>query len=134
MIIDIDGTLANVDHRLHHVEKFPKNWPAFFKAMVKDTVEEWCKLLCNKLPVKIILLTGRPAKYQKETEKWLKDNGIKYDLLLMRPTIDMRRDDVTKLDLYQKHVQDNYDVLFVVDDSERVVAMWRSLGLVCLQR
>lgn len=30
IIFDIDGTLANIDHRLHHLEGFNPNWKSFF--------------------------------------------------------------------------------------------------------
>jgi len=31
-VFDLDGTLANIDHRLHFIKTKPKNWPAFFEA------------------------------------------------------------------------------------------------------
>jgi hypothetical protein len=30
VIIDIDGTLADTTHRLHHIKSKPPNWDAFF--------------------------------------------------------------------------------------------------------
>ena len=35
IICDIDGTLADLHHRLHHIKNGNKNWDAFF-AEVKD--------------------------------------------------------------------------------------------------
>ena len=35
-VFDIDGVLADVRHRLHHVERSPKNWDGFFAEMVDD--------------------------------------------------------------------------------------------------
>ena len=32
-IFDIDGTLADISQREHHVRKQPKNWKAFFAGM-----------------------------------------------------------------------------------------------------
>ena len=37
-IFDIDGTLANCDHRLHHVKNKPKNWDAFYDGCMDDQV------------------------------------------------------------------------------------------------
>lgn len=31
-VFDIDGTLADLTHRLHHIQKQPKDWDAFFDA------------------------------------------------------------------------------------------------------
>lgn len=35
IIFDIDGTLANLDHRLRHILKEPKDWDAFYSDMTK---------------------------------------------------------------------------------------------------
>jgi phosphoglycolate phosphatase-like HAD superfamily hydrolase len=36
VIFDIDGTLADVSERIHHVRKKPKNWNAFSQGMAQD--------------------------------------------------------------------------------------------------
>ncbi len=35
-VFDVDGVLADVRHRLRHVERRPKDWDAFFSAAVDD--------------------------------------------------------------------------------------------------
>ncbi len=35
-VFDIDGVLADVRHRLHHVAARPKDWDAFFGAAPQD--------------------------------------------------------------------------------------------------
>ena len=37
-IFDIDGTLANCDHRLHYIKNKPKNWEAFYNECMDDLV------------------------------------------------------------------------------------------------
>ena len=37
-IFDIDGTLANCDHRLHHIQDKPKNWDLFYNGCMDDDV------------------------------------------------------------------------------------------------
>lgn len=54
-------------------------------------------------------------------------------LLLMRGQGDMRPDHAVKHELFNAHIRDAYDVLLALDDRDRVVALWRSLGIVCLQ-
>ncbi len=51
----------------------------------------------------------------------------------MRRDKDNRKDSLVKEELYLEHVAGNYEVAFVVDDRNQVVAMWRSLGLSCFQ-
>ena len=36
IICDLDGTLADVEHRRHHVTGGRRNWPAFFAACTDD--------------------------------------------------------------------------------------------------
>jgi phosphoglycolate phosphatase-like HAD superfamily hydrolase len=36
-IFDIDGTLADATHRLHHVTGSNRNWDAFFQEAAHDT-------------------------------------------------------------------------------------------------
>ena len=41
VIFDIDGTLSNPAHRLHHVTGLgPKDWTAFFATMADDAAAE----------------------------------------------------------------------------------------------
>ncbi len=68
-----------------------------------------------------------------ETMKWLNDNGIKFDDLYMRFTNDSRIDSIVKQEIYEMCIKDKYNVLFVLDDRDQVVNMWREQGLKCLQ-
>ena len=39
-----------------------------------------------------------------------------------------------KKEVYHKYIEGKYDVLFVLEDRDQAVAMWRKeLGLTCLQ-
>ena len=82
---------------------------------------------------RIILLSGRSAEYRDITEKWLADNGVSYDALFMRAAGDVRKDSIIKEEIYRAEIENKYNVLFVLDDRDQVVQLWRSLGLTCLQ-
>ncbi len=135
IIIDLDGTLADVGHRLHHLEGKKKKWGKFFASMHLDPVNEWCRELLLAMKSrghKISLVSGRPSDYKEVVEKWLQDNKIPYDELLMRKEGDFRADNIVKKEILDAHFHKD-DILFVVDDRESVVTMWREEGLVCLQ-
>jgi len=51
----------------------------------------------------------------------------------MREAQDTRKDSIVKQELYQKYVQDKYNVSFILDDRQQVVDMWRSFGLTVFQ-
>lgn len=81
----------------------------------------------------IVLCSGRPSNYRRQTEEWLLKNRIMYDDLVMRKAGDFRPDDLIKIELYREHIEPVYEVLGVFDDRDRVVAAWRRIGLKCFQ-
>jgi hydroxymethylpyrimidine pyrophosphatase-like HAD family hydrolase len=134
VIFDIDGTLADVSQRIHHVRKKPKNWNAFFAGMAQDKAIHSMVRLCNILyasGIKIILCSGRSEKHRDETVRWLGEQGVSYHGLMLRKDHDRRSDTVVKCEMLEQI--DRSKILFVVEDRSRVVEMWRSEGLVCLQ-
>ncbi|HET9907243.1 MAG TPA: HAD family acid phosphatase [Anaerolineales bacterium] len=134
VIFDIDGTLADVSERLHHIRKKPKDWDAFFRGIPQDKAIHSMVRLCNMLyasGVKILLCTGRREKDRAETVKWLSQQGVNYHELILRPDGDRRSDVIVKREMLAGI--DRSKILFVVEDRSGVVEMWRSEGLVCLQ-
>jgi hypothetical protein len=134
VIFDIDGTLADVSERIHHVRKKPKNWNAFFQGMAQDKAIHSMVRLCNLLyasGIQIILCSGRSEEHRQQTMEWLARQGVNYLDLLLRKDNDRRTDSVVKREMLA--TIDKGKVLFVVEDRSRVVEMWRSEGLVCLQ-
>jgi len=132
--IDLDGTLTNFDHRKElylngEIEKF-------YSLLHKDRVNNWCKTLVDAMFYKniyIFIVTARPEKYRRETTDWLLRHNIRYHELLMSPGIEEQDNAQAKKYIYEKQIKDKYQVLFVVDDRQDVVKMWRKLGIVCLQ-
>ena len=134
VIFDIDGTLADVSERLHHIKKKPKDWDAFFRGIPQDKAIRSMVRLCNILyasGIRILLCTGRREKDRAETFKWLAQQGVNYHELILRPDGDRRSDVIVKREMLAG--LDRSKILFVVEDRSGVVEMWRSEGLVCLQ-
>ena len=134
VIFDIDGTLADVSERIHHVSKKPKNWNAFFAGMAQDKAIHSMVRLCNLLydsGIQIMLCSGRSEEHRQQTVEWLAQQGVNYHDLLLRKEKDRRSDTEVKRELLA--ALDKSKILFVVEDRSRVVEMWRSEGLVCLQ-
>lgn len=125
IICDIDGTLA------HMKDRSPFDW----SRVGEDEVDPVIKNLLDSLREEyvIFLVSGRSEACRKETEKWLTENDISYDMLFMRPEYDGRKDSIVKRELFEKCIRPYYDIEFVLDDRNQVVDMWRSLGLKCLQ-
>ncbi len=145
IVCDIDGTMADIEHRRHHIprrqpddKKRPRqNWKKFFEEMVGDTVNEWCKVLITMMSDRypIIYATGRAGEYNDITEIWLQDNGLRMagSLLFSRLAGDYRKDSIVKEIILEFEVKTRYGILFVVDDRKQVVDMWREHGNIVLQ-
>lgn len=131
VVCDIDGTLADIKHRLHYVNGEKKDWKGFFGAMNKDKVR---KDVAEKITVdqnrgaEIIFVSARPEDYRKETKAFLKKAGFQENLLLMRPFNDKRDDTFVKEQIYRKYLK-KLNIIKVYDDRPKVIRMWRGLGL-----
>lgn len=140
VVVDLDGTMCNIDHRLHHVKEKPKDWIKFFKECANDKMNLWCMELCIAMAnrgYEIVFASGRAQdQCEAETKKWLDERcqryGVSYSLF-MRHGTDFRRDDVVKEIILDFEILPKFEPLFVVDDRDQVVRMWRKRGLTCLQ-
>ena len=158
-IFDLDGTLADLKHRRHFVErpacphcgwvkdcdhsrngerpKFKPDWDAFHAACVDDTpinaiIDVLACVRHNESDVWI--WSGRMSTVSAETFKWLQDHHIRFDQLKMRPTGDYTPDDQLKESwLRTMSPEDRARLVMVFDDRQRVVDMWRRNGIVCAQ-
>lgn len=138
IIVDIDGTLCNLEHRLHHISNKPKNWQKFYESMHLDKPKEDVISIIRTLDAyyTVLFLTGRPEKYRAQTLNWLKNNVLNYvedSELFMRQTNDSRQDNIIKKEIYEKQIAPKYEVTAIFEDRTRVVDMWRKLKLTCFQ-
>lgn len=135
-VFDIDGTLADCSHRLHHIEKTPKDWRAFFADVSADSPIDHVVRLCRALAADagVAFISGRSDECREATLEWLSDHvGIAGARLYMRRAGDFRADDVIKVELLADMQGDGYSPIMVFDDRDRVVAAWRSVGIPCAQ-
>lgn len=129
-VFDIDGVLADVRHRLHHVERSPKNWEGFFAemgddpaldvgiAMVHDQVAAGCD---------IAYLTGRNESYRDVTAAWLTSQGLPTGHLVMRRDMDRRPAKLYKPEALRRLARRG-SIEIVVDDDAAVIAVLRADG------
>ena len=135
IVFDIDGTLANIEHRLDYVRSKPKNWKAFDAGIPNDVVNPHVAEAFHSLKAagnEIIFASGRNERSRDATMKWLQDNRFwNYTAkLYMRKADDFRGDDIVKREILDEIVADwgrKPDMVF--DDRPRVVRMWRDEGI-----
>lgn len=148
-VFDLDGTLANIDHRLRFIKsdkagyEVKPRWDLFFQACVSDTPIQWAIDLINTLyrngrtsatTSEVLILTGRNEVVRKETEEWLKRYSVLYDYLHMRPKNNYEPSHVIKAKMLEDFLRDkDFQVQFIVEDEQKVVDNWRKLGYNVLQ-
>lgn len=128
-IFDIDGTLALATQRGPYEHE---------KCETDEVNEPVAEMVyaCRERGDTIIFLSGRSAKHREATSHWLLDRRLliyNHELLLMRAEDDNRDDALIKRELYEQHVKGEYFVRCVFDDRDKVVRMWREIGLPCFQ-
>jgi hypothetical protein len=131
VVFDVDGVLADAAGRQHYLEGGRRDWKAFFDACGDDPlVEEVARLLhLLDASLTIVLLTARPQTVMPQTMGWLTRYGVRWDLLVMRPTgrqlpaIDFKRQAV-------EHLRDaGFALQLAFEDDQRNVAMLRDEGI-----
>lgn len=135
ILFDIDGTVADLSHRLHYVKNGVNDWESFNKNIPFDTPIEQTIKLHNILSehYKIIFASGRSEDEREMTEKQLADFGCGYEKLYMRPAGDYRADHIIKIELLEQMRADGFEPYIVIDDRSTVVQAWREHGLFVLQ-
>ena len=135
VIFDLDGTLADIGHRVHHVRGSGKpDWDAFFSACTLDlgvphVIETFHAHVAAGHKVRI--WSARSDVVRQQTEDWLADMGIDpFHLQHMRAAGDSTPDAVLKRHWLMQEVE-KPDLVY--DDRQRVVDMWRSEGVTCFQ-
>ena len=142
-VFDIDGTIANIEHRLHYIKSNHKNCDAFHEACDQDviikSVAKIAAYILNR-DRNLVYCTGRPERVRSKTIKWLDRHNLWMrgnTHLLMREDHDYRPDYIVKPELLDQlpHYASIFDnkVTAIFEDRQSVVQMWRSLGYTCFQ-
>jgi hypothetical protein len=127
-LVDVDGTLALNSHRN------PYDWRRADADLPNMPVVAAVQALAAHSNVAaIIAISGRHEQARKLTSRWLERHRVPYAKLVMRVDGDGRADEIVKEELFRTQIEPFYTIGGVIDDRDKVVKMWRRLGLVCFQ-
>ena len=127
IIVDLDGTLANSEHRRPYGDASKIHLDTPYDHVLK-IVRAFCF-------AEVFFVTGRGCELGEHTatSAWLAAIGLSPQShrrhLLTRLRGDNRPDDVVKLELYTTCIAGRYNPILVLDDRPRVIRMWNRLGL-----
>lgn len=144
-VIDIDGTIADLTHRLPLIQKHPKDWDTFFARVSLDLPVDHMRQLLYHLDMGqfpampehragFVYVSGRREQCRTDTISWLEKHAFpKPAALYMRANGDFRDDSIVKGELLDQLLGDGFAPILAFDDRSRVVEMWRSRGIPCAQ-
>lgn len=127
-VLDIDGVVADVRHRLKYL-RGRSRWDRFFAAAGDDPLLEVGARLAHELARshRIVWLSGRPESLRAVTQAWLDGHGLPEGALVLRSRGDFRPAAQTKLELVREQARHGV-VAAVIDDDPDVVAALGAAG------
>ncbi|GGY76819.1 phosphatase domain-containing protein [Streptomyces omiyaensis] len=123
VLCDIDGTLAL------RGDRGPYDFTRCDLDLLNVAVRDALRAFRGAHGDRVVLLSGRSEDHRALTEAWLERYEVPYDELWMRASGDGRSDDLVKAELFDAHVRHRHAVRVSLDDRDRVVAVWRRMGL-----
>ena len=148
VIFDLDGTLADIEKRRTKATKpdGKLNWKVFFdpENIELDEPNHPVIQMAQSLAEtghKIAIFSGSSKATSSTTRLWLSKHRIPFSILKMRPTGHpwaYMPDEKLKQDWFNEVFanpvdMDEAEVVAVFDDRDKVVKMWREIGLTCMQ-
>ena len=130
IIVDVDGTVADGEHREKLLEGEKKDWKAYYALLHLDTPIVSIIDRVNEMADThtILIVSGRPDTYQHGTLKWLREVAeVKFDYFFQRAGNDKREDSIIKKEILDKLPKEK--IVLVLDDRPRVCRMWEAEGL-----
>ena len=135
ILVDLDHTVSDAFHRDEMIGVC--DWDTYHARLEEDDPCWDFISLLEPLTDRheVIGLTSRPEKWRRLTMTWLVKHGVCLDDIWMRPDHDYRAAPDVKIALCKEKLGDEWkeNVLFVIDDNERVVAAFKNEGVSVLQ-
>jgi len=127
IIVDMDGTLADVRSIRHHVRARPKDFDSFH--MESANVPPHQHVVDQVRQAKsdghaILIVTARSAKWRNVTAMWLALHDVPSDALFMRGDKDHRKDTEVKKDILDM-IQESWNVVHAIDDNPSIIELWQ---------
>jgi acid phosphatase class B len=130
ILCDIDGTVANNDHRQHFLEG-KKDWDGFFSELINDKPIYPIIDIVKKEYLdgkKIVFLTGRPEKYRYSTKLWLREYFDFDSEIYMRNNDDKNNKLKVKREIFNLNFNKR-QILYCIDNDYDLLKQWEEMGL-----
>ena len=136
VVFDIDGVLSDAAGRQHYIDGTSRrrDWNAFFEACGDDPLIDDVAALLHLVEssLKVVLLTGRPVRVQRQTLAWLERYDLRWDLLIMRDFGDYSAAREFKQDTVADLRAHGFDLQLAFEDDRRNRDMFKAGGVPCV--
>lgn len=127
IIVDMDGTLSEMGDRS----------PYDGDRVDEDTCHEHVKMVVNNYKdrygplANVFVFSAREdkGKCREKTLKWLNDNNVLYDQLVLRKEKDHRRDWIVKYEMFNENVRDKFNIKLVLEDRAQMLRYYDRMNL-----
>lgn len=131
VILDVQGTLIDVNPIRHYVTGEKRNFTAFHTATfmcepIQQTV--WLADGAVMAGHKLAVFTGMTADYERPLRRYLSSLNLWAEILKMRPVGDFCKD-VTLKERFLDEVLLDHEVIHAVDDNPDIVGLWERRGI-----
>lgn len=133
VLFDIDNTLADMDHRIHYMERDVVDWDEFEDQALYDppimptimTAQAW-----KAAGKQVWCWSGRTERIRGLTEVWLRTNGVPFEQLLLRTREMAEKEppETSKLRWLTQGPVPRDRVICAYDDDPSVIKVLRKQG------
>jgi hypothetical protein len=133
IILDMDGTLVQVNSIRHHLVGRYRDFHRFHSESLgcppnPEVIDAAVQAYHDGLA--ILIVTARVERYWAVTQLWLRQNlPIPWTQIYMRKDKDYRPDSIVKQEILCKIKADGFDPVEAWDDRTDVAAVWESHGI-----
>ena len=138
-LVDMDGCVADEGHRnwiVADIVNVPKDkkqarWDAYHELMVNDKPFNEIIICVNTLPsdILVVILTGRPEKWELETRQQLMKWGVRHNHLIMRKDGDRQSAVHMKKRIAMSMIEIGLDIVKAYDDRADICDAYRKLEI-----
>ncbi len=129
VLVDVDGVISDGWHRQHFLQNNKRDWKNFFANAFDDSPVDGSVALTQQFDPEtaVVLLTARPHNLHQMTVDWVRAQGHRWDILIMRHRSDGA---ISSPEFKRRSVRElrerGYEPQLAIDDDQRNIDMFRS--------
>ena len=145
IVLDIDGVILNTAFLFEEIFNLKLKGTAMWDYFHEHCNSDRVKVMSNFKPfydfliarsysdIDLILLTSRNEKVKEGTKEKLREEGIYYDKIFMRPNNDYREASTLKKETLHE-LQKEYNIVLFVDDDLKNCEAAKELGIYTVRK